>query len=209
MSNKILIGDREIGKTTYLFNEIKKLQDDNFIILDSATEHEDKSLLKMVVRDFSNSKIIFTQNINDVVLNNMDINTFVKNYYNYFPYKDIVSNINCNLCFDLSYFLEKGHDIFDETSDLQLYKYYRNIYNLLAEQIIISIILCKRYGIIKSNKVFMDEIVLPITNYKLENLQGNIDFIAAVHPENAFGTFYKSFDTLNFKSYKRERRKKQ
>ena len=81
MSNKILIGDREIGKTTYLFNEIKKLQDDNFIILDSATEHEDKSLLKMVVRDFSNSKIIFTQNINDVVLNNTDINTFVKNYY--------------------------------------------------------------------------------------------------------------------------------
>ena len=209
MSNKLLVGDREIGKTTYLFNEIKKLQDDNFIILDSATEHEDKSLLKMVVRDFSNSKIIFTQNENDVVLNNININTFIKNYYNYFPYKYIVSYTNCNLCFDLSYFLEKGHDIFDETNDLQLYRYYRNIYNLLAEQIIISIILCKRYGIIKNNKVFMDEIELPITNYKLENLQDNIDFIAAVHPENAFGTFYKSFDFLNFKPYKRERRKKQ
>ena len=106
MSNKLLVGDREIGKTTYLFNEIKKLQDDNFIILDSATEHDDKSLLKMVVRDFSNSKIIFTQNENDVVLNNININTFIKNYYNYFPYKYIVSNTNCNLCFDLSYFLE-------------------------------------------------------------------------------------------------------
>ncbi len=209
MSNKILVGDRNIGKTTYLFNQIKELKDDNFIVLDSATEHEEKSLLKKVMRNFSNSKIIFTQNENDVVLNNIDINTFIKNYYNYFPYKDIVSNINCNLCFDLSYFLEKGHDIFDETRNLQLYKYYRNIYNLLSEQIIISIILCKKYDIIKSNKVFMDEIELPITNYNLENLQDNIDFIASVHPENAFGTFYKSFDSLSFKPYKRERRKKQ
>ncbi|NLA33439.1 MAG: hypothetical protein GX861_01045 [Tenericutes bacterium] len=51
----------------------------------------------------------------------------------------------------------------------------------------------------------MDEIEFPIVDYDISIFQKNIDFIAAVHPENAFGTFYQSFDKIKFKTYQKRK----
>ena len=56
-NNQLIVNNRETGKTTYLFNEIVRLvrEGSNIIVLDSATEHEDKSLLKKVMNSFDNA----------------------------------------------------------------------------------------------------------------------------------------------------------
>ena len=36
-------------------------------------------------------------------------------------------------------------------------------------------------------------------------LQNNLNFLAAVHPENDFGTFYESFDKIKFKKYQKRK----
>ena len=51
----------------------------------------------------------------------------------------------------------------------------------------------------------MDEIEFPIVNYDISLLQKDLSFIASVHPENSFGTFYTTFDKLKFISYKKRK----
>ncbi len=206
-NNQLIVESQETGKTTYLINEIERLISEGFgiIILDSATEHEDKSLLRKVVKKYDNSVIIDMRDKEQIVLGEVSINNFISNFMNYFPFSDVLKNKNKILCFDLSYFLEKGHDVFDETNDRELYNYYRNLYNNLANQIALSLILMEKYGIIKDRFIVMDEIEFPITNYNIAELQDDIHFIASVHPENAFGTFYESFDKMKFQIYRRRK----
>ena len=123
------------------------------------------------------------------------------NYKKYYPYNQIIENRDKIICFDLSYFLELGHDIYDETNDIKLYKYYRELYNTLAEQIILVLILMERYDIIDNTVVVMDEIELPKNNNDIISLQEDLSFLVSVHPENAFGSFYESFDNAKFKPY--------
>ncbi len=85
MGNKQLIVEgRETGKTTYLFNEIERLISEDFhiIVLDSATEHEEKSLLRKVVKSNNNSIIIDMQDSKQVVLGTISIDMFIKNFMN-------------------------------------------------------------------------------------------------------------------------------
>lgn len=206
-NNQLIVNGRETGKTIYLFNEIDRLvkEENNIFVLDSATEHLDKSLLKKVINNFNN---VITFGINEeklVVLKQMLIQDFITNFMNYFPFDEIVNNKGKIICFDLSYFLEKGHDIFDETKDIEKYNYYRNLYNLISQQIALSLILMERYGIIRNSIVVMDEIEFPIVDYDISIFQGNLSFIASIHPENAFGTFYQSFDKIKFKSYQKRK----
>ncbi len=206
-NNQLIVNGRETGKTIYLFNEIDRLvkEENNIFVLDSATEHLDKSLLKKVINHFDN---VITFGINEeklVVLKQMLIQDFITNFMNYFPFDEIVNNKGKIICFDLSYFLEKGHDIFDETKDIEKYNYYRNLYNLISQQIALSLILMERYGIIRNSIVVMDEIEFPIVDYDISIFQGNLSFIASIHPENAFGTFYQSFDKIKFKSYQKRK----
>ena len=81
-NNQLLVESQETGKTTYLFNEINKLISDGFgiIVLDSATEHEDKSLLKKVINNNSNSVTIDMHDEKQVVLGNIPISDFIKNF---------------------------------------------------------------------------------------------------------------------------------
>lgn len=206
-NNQLLVESQETGKTTYLFNETNKLISDGFgiIVLDSATEHEDKSLLKKVINNHKNSVIIDVRDEKQVVLGNISIIEFIKNFMNYFPFRDVIKNKDKILCFDLSFFLEKGHEVYEETNDIKQYRYYRDLYNNLSQQIVLSLILMERYGIIKNRIVVMDEIEFPIIDYDISTLQNELTFLAAVHPENAFGTFYKSFDKLKFKKYQKRK----
>ena len=205
-NNQVIIDEREAGKTTYLFKELNKnySSGNHIILLDSATDHAQKSLLRMVCNKYNNSQIIDMRNPNEIVINSIGINRFKQEFMNFFPFTLVKESLNKILCFDLSYFLEKGHDVYDETNSIDLYNYYRSLYNYLSEQIIVSLILMEKYGIINNTTVYMDEIEFPVVDYDITKEQKNLCFLASVHQENAFGTFYKSFDKSDFVSYKRK-----
>jgi hypothetical protein len=59
----------------------------------------------------------------------------------------------------------------------------------------------EREKLIRNCFVVMDEIEFPITEYTIDELEDGISFLASVHPENAFGTFYESFSRLKFQKY--------
>ena len=206
-NNQIIIDGRNTGKTTYLLTEIDRLQQEgvNIVVMDSATEHEEKSLLKKVCNIIKESTVIDMQDPNNIVIDKVGIQHFVENFMNYFPFAEVVKNRGKAICFDLSYFLEKGHDEYDRTNSKELYNYYRSLYNNLSQQIAVSLILMEKYGIINNTIIVMDEIEFPIVNYDIGLLQKDLSFIASVHPENAFGTFYTTFDKLKFISYRKRR----
>lgn len=109
--NKVIIEGREYGKTTYLFNELMKAKENGLgiYVLDSATEHADKSLIRKVEKTYENVVTIDERDKNKIVLNDIEIEEFVDNYKEFFPFREIIDNRKNILCFDLSYFLEKGH----------------------------------------------------------------------------------------------------
>ena len=145
------------------------------------------------------------KNIQEIVLDKIGYEEFKKNYYKYFPYSEIVNNSDKIICFDLSYFLEQGYNEYEKTNDKSLFVYYRNLYNFLSEQIAYSIILCQKDGIINNSYVIMDEIEFPTSHFNIAEEQEKISFLGAVHPENAFGTFYKSFILVDFIPFVRRR----
>ena len=201
--NKAIVEEREYGKTTYLFHELMKAKEKGkeIYVMDSATEHPDKSLIRKVEREYSNVITLDERDQNKIVLNDIGIHSFISHYQNYFPFEEIVNHMNHILCFDLSYFLEKGHEMYDKYGDIKLYQYYRSLYNHLSEQIALSLILSDQCGIIHNGFVFTDEIEFPVSNYNIGDYQENIEFFSSVHPENAFGTFYNSFEKVKIKRY--------
>ena len=131
-NNQIIVDGRDTGKTTYLLNEIDRLHQEgvNIVVMDSATEHEEKSLLKKTCNNINESVVIDMRDPNGIVIDKVGIQYFVENFMNYFPFAEVVKNRNKTICFDLSYFLEKGHDEYDRTNSIELYNYYRSLYNL-------------------------------------------------------------------------------
>ncbi len=206
-NNQIIVNGRDTGKTTYLLTEIDRLHQEgvNIVVMDSATVHEEKSLLKKTCNSINESIVIEMRDPNGIVIDKVGIQHFMENFMNYFPFAEVVKNRNKTICFDLSYFLEKGHDEYDRTNSIELYNYYRSLYNNLSQQIAVSLILMEKYGIINNIVIVMDEIEFPIVNYDISLLQKNLSFIASVHPENAFGTFYTAFDKLKFISYRKRK----
>ena len=130
-NNQIIIDERNTGKTTYLLTKIDRLHHEgvNIVVMDSATEHEEKSLLKKNCNKINESTVIDMRDPNSIVIDKVGIKHFVENFMNYFPFAEIIKNINKTICFDLSYFLEKGHDEYDRTNSIELYNYYRSLYN--------------------------------------------------------------------------------
>ena len=204
-NNEIIVDKRNVGKTTFLYNEITKSYNKyNFIVLDSATDHVDKSLLRKLVSTYNDAVVIYTENPSQIILSNMKLEEYKKIYKNYFPFCEITANMNKVMCFDLSYFLEKAYEELENNNSIELYNYYRKKYNDLSQQIITCILLMNNEGLLNNIHVVMDEIELPIVDYNLSELQNNITFLASVHPENSFGTFYQNFSRARFKPYIKE-----
>lgn len=206
--NQLLVNKRETGKTTYLLLEVDRLLQEgcNIIILDSATEHENKSLLKKVMSKYEEAILLDVKDPSFITIQN-GVENFVTNIKNEYPFSEIKQFKDKIICFDLSYFLEKGHEYLEEQNNKKLYKYYRNLYNNYAEQVITTLIILDYYNMITNTVVLMDEIELPIVDYDISIFQRNLKFIAAIHPENDFGSFYKSFKRAPFKQYKRKEEK--
>ena len=87
-NNKIIINGRETGKTTFLLSQIDEYikQEKNIILLDSATDHEEKSLLRKVANKYSNSIVIDAKETSKIVLSYENIYWFIKRFKNYFPF---------------------------------------------------------------------------------------------------------------------------
>lgn len=205
MNNQLVVETRDTGKTTYLFNEVKRIVADGYrvIIMDSATAHEDKSLLKKVMYQYPKAKIFDVRDEKTVTLQH-GYQLFLESFECMFPVKQLIDLDDKIICFDLSYFLEKGHDIFDQTNNRELYNYYRTLYNSLAQQIITGLIMLNSSGKLQNTIVVMDEIEFPIVDFDITLFQKDISFIAAAHPENTFGTFYQSFKRVPFKVFRRK-----
>ena len=93
--NQIIKNTREVGKTTYLYNLVIQSINNglNVIVLDSATEHEDKSLLKKVAKKYPNAKVIECRDETKVATYeelNKGLDIFEFPYY---PIKNKESNI--------------------------------------------------------------------------------------------------------------------
>ena len=160
MKNEIIQGGREIGKTTYLFQLAETSVNNglNVIILDSATEHEDKSLLRKVKKRFPESTIVdFREESSIATYEELNKGLMIFE----FPYLQIKNNQSNIICFDLSYFLERGHEVFDETHDQEQYDYYRNLYRRQSQQILQTLIALNKAGKLPNTIVLTDEIEFP------------------------------------------------
>lgn len=197
MINILLEGKRNTGKTTYLLEKTKeKISDDKLIIvMDSATDHQEKSLIRKLEKKYDNCLVIDVQDKNKLVLNKIGEKEFVKNYKNFFPYSEIINNKEKIICFDLSFFLEKGHSEYANTRDIKKYKYYRALYNELAEQIVLMIILINK-EINEDIVLFTDEIEFSRNKYEILKSKNTFEIYSAIHKENAFGSFYEGFNKI-------------
>lgn len=195
MENKILIGDRNTGKTTWLLNHVKKLTKSNekIIILDSATEHADKSLLYKVETNFPDVDIVSFNNPVLVIDTGIEFDKYCQMCKNSLIFQTIKNSQSHILCIDLSFFLEKGHE-FADIGEFSLARKYRQLYNNLAQQVALSCMMLTSEKFIKEVTVITDEIEFPKNGFDIGKYQNqDVTFISAVHPENAFGNFYKTF----------------
>ena len=115
-----IIGDRDKGKTTYLWNKYINAIDrgKRILIIDSATEHVDKSLIMKIQKYDSSSVLIAQCEKNEIVFPVIGGNTY--------PVEMIVANQRVYLC-DVSYYLEKGYDYPEgkqRENCRKIYKYY-------------------------------------------------------------------------------------
>ena len=199
--NQIIKDTREVGKTTYLYNLVIQAINDgmNVIVLDSATEHEDKSLLKKVAKKYPEAKVIELREESKVATYE-ELNKGLTIFD--FPYFDIKNNQSNILCIDLSYFLEKGHEVFDATQDKEEYDKYRNLYRRVSQQILMTLITLDAKGMLPNTIVVTDEIEFPTIDFDPTLFQKDLTIISSVHPENAFGTYYQNCSPANFVPYK-------
>lgn len=115
-----IIGERDKGKTTYLWNQYvyAKNAGKRILVIDSATEHVEKSLLMKIKSTDSDSVLIPQCDEKKIVF------PYV-NQYSY-PFGKILEGEKLYLC-DSSYYLEKGYDYPEgrqREACRKLYKYY-------------------------------------------------------------------------------------
>jgi Predicted ATPases involved in biogenesis of archaeal flagella len=105
MSNSlnVIIGDRDTGKSTYLFREYKKALENGkkILIIDSATEHVEKSLLIKIQTKTKEYLNISQCDKKDIIY------PLIRE--NMYPSHLVGLNSEVILC-DASYYLEKGYD---------------------------------------------------------------------------------------------------
>lgn len=204
--NKIIIGKREIGKTTYLLNYAnnKILKGQNVAILDSATEHENKSLIKKFIKDNKDYHIICVNDKKDVV--SSDEEDYYNKCINSNLFKEMANNFDKTICVDLSYFLELAYVYKEVYNSDEYYHINREIYKNLCQQSATCLMALVNENYISKLNVLTDEIEFPISLLDISCYQdkNKIKFLSAVHQEDSKGTFYKSFKPAKFIPYSRE-----
>lgn len=198
MANTLIIAPREKGKTTTLLKQaLSTPVGTKIYVMDSATEHTTKSLLVKMTAVIDDYYIINPKDKNDIVLECDNIENYIFRCKNSNLYREMQNNYTKNLFFDLAYFLEEGF-VFADAGNVQKSKKYRLLYDYLCLQVATCIFLLSIKYNLKIN-VYSDEIEFPNTKIGIYDLQkkSNVNFISAVHKENAFGEFYKHFEIVD------------
>lgn len=199
--NVKIIGGRNIGKTTYLMNKIKNCKS-NFAILDSATDHKDKSLIYKYIREYNDCCVIQPTDIDDVVFEFKSPEDYYEKCLKSKLYQKMVHNVDNVICVDLAYYLEKGFENEENNMFVEANK-CREIYNIISQQAAVCLMGLVNEGVLTDITVFTDEIEFPLCEFNISQFQNEkVQFMASVHPENSFGTFYESFNLIAFEHFK-------
>lgn len=182
-----IIGARDSGKTTILQNVFNLAygQDYTIVIIDSCTDHPNKSLLVRTHQAFEDSILITSPEKNRILQS-----YFIPFKKDFFPCEIIAKNLDKRIfLFDVSKYLEEGYD----TEDLRKREEIRMYYKRLARQILYAVV-----KVLKQKKVIilMDEIELIPSMYNvLTDLRNsNVSITMALHSSASlkfFGTLFK------------------
>lgn len=170
-NNVGIIGRRNSGKTTYLLSCIDAISsstDKIIVIIDSATEHKDKSLLCKIQQKYGDWLYLQSMSIDE--LHTADISKLETVRY----YDEILNNHNRIILVDVSMFLEHSFDVEDCNERTMIRKLYQ--YNVYLVLVLVRAIL-SNYIVVMDEIEFNDDIldVLEQINY-----DGNT-FINAMH----------------------------
>ena len=171
MSKKgiVYLGDKNTGKTTRLLNEFSKalLKGKTILIIDSATEHKEKSILVKIQTECKSNKVCIDACPEELI-------TFPSITHCSYPISLILNSyVQIYLC-DVSYYLEKGYD-FPE-GDLR--EKQRLLYKKLSMQII-------EVMLDRVDVIIMDEIeLIPESRRLIEAINDRgIELFMALHNE--------------------------
>ena len=182
-TGKVIIGNHNIGKTTLLYkiflNEYKKFK--NILVVDSATEHKEKSLI-VKISDYLVDDFIWIDSCEKSKI------TFPNSSIIDYPYS-LISTCNSSRIFlaDVSKYLEDGYNYPDG--------YYRQVertyYKKLSMQIII--VLCDKVDVI-----IMDEVeLIPESKAILEYaLAKGVDIYISLHETKSLAGLDYLFSTI-------------
>lgn len=124
---KIYVGNRDAGKTTFLYNLFEKARSSGLkiLVIDSATDHVDKSLICRIKATYPEECYWFSScDENQITFPYVDSATY--------PVELVKQNPSSIYLADVSYYLEKGYDY----PEGERRKYLRLLYKKLSMQII-------------------------------------------------------------------------
>jgi predicted AAA+ superfamily ATPase len=162
----VFLGPRETGKTTRLWNIFLECIERNkkILIIDSATEHTSKSLLRKIEETYDDILNIVTYSEKEIVFPDIDVNAFV--------YELIRNKEHQIFLCDASYFLERSYDFPEGT----LREQKRLLYKKFSMQVICALLT-------EINVIIMDEIeLIPESKEVLQQIfSKDIDVYMSLH----------------------------
>lgn len=177
--NISIIGGFDSGKTTILkklFYKYRKLGY-RIIIVDSATEHMDKSIIKYISKNFIDIQLIESPGRDSIF--DLELIEAVK-IMDIYPFNLVKKGLEDIVCIDVAKYLEKGY----ETDDYLLRSMSRMVYKKFVVQSLRVI-----YEFLGNRKtvVLMDEVELIDDMKKIIYIYNskNVYFICALHEKES------------------------
>ena len=174
---KAYVGARNTGKTTKLYQYYLQMYQNkrNIMVVDSATEHEDKSLIVRLKKERKDAIWIPSCEVKAICY--PDISDTM------YPKMNITQETMLYLC-DVSFFLEKGYDYPPGATR----EYYRNLYKRLSMQLVVALldrvdsILFDEIECIAQSRLVLEHIAeknktLLMTLHSLDSIQDMQDII--------------------------------
>lgn len=184
-TNTAIIGERETGKTTILKRIIKHCYNENYTILifDSATDHENKSILIDTLSNYKDSSFITSPKKSEILFSNISLTSF--------PYKNLITSNKNLYLFDVSKYLEEGY----ETKDLLKRNEIREYYKQLVVQILtvfLPMLKENKYIIIMDEIEFNNNMRILVEQYNSHN----VNFVSCLHKESSLLSSADLFNKL-------------
>ncbi|MBR6253092.1 MAG: hypothetical protein IKR04_04555 [Clostridia bacterium] len=182
-----IIGARDSGKTTILQNVFNLAYDQGYtiVIIDSCTDHPNKSLLVRTHQAFEDSVHITSPEKSRILQS-----YFIPFKTDFYPCEMIAMNLNKRIfLFDVSKYLEEGYD----TEDLKKREEIRMYYKRLARQILYAV---QKMLMTKKVIILMDEIELipSMFNVLVDLKDSSTSIVMTLHSSVSlkfFGTLFK------------------